>query len=217
MILLSCPLILCWLYKLDPLERVFLRTFWVLMYRKPSGVTTGLTRFTAMCLAQPVCTHMMPVGLFSTLEEKLIFQNQNKIRRGNWVKEFPQNFWQIWQSLLSNLCLLAANSWASWQLTETSVQKLTAGFVSCFVCLLVLGLEFAQSQRAMENREKWRELVVKSSVVPQLPPRLRDRWRWRRKARLPHRSYSGVTTAEKSCFVKTVFFFHIDCYRTWLC
>ena len=29
------------------------------------------------------------------------------------------------------------------------------------------GLEFAKSQRALENREKWRKLVVKSSVVPQ--------------------------------------------------
>ena len=28
------------------------------------------------------------------------------------------------------------------------------------------GLEFAKSQRAVENREKWRKLVVKSSVVP---------------------------------------------------
>ena len=28
------------------------------------------------------------------------------------------------------------------------------------------GLEFAKSQRAVENREKWRQLVVKSSVVP---------------------------------------------------
>ena len=41
------------------------------------------------------------------------------------------------------------------------------------------GLEFAKSQRAVENREKWRKLVVKSSVVPQRPPRLKDRWRWR--------------------------------------
>ena len=32
------------------------------------------------------------------------------------------------------------------------------------------GLEFAKSQRAVENREKWRKLVVKSSVVPQQPP-----------------------------------------------
>ena len=37
------------------------------------------------------------------------------------------------------------------------------------------GLEFAKSQRAVENREKWREPVVKSSVVPQRPLRLRDR------------------------------------------
>ena len=37
------------------------------------------------------------------------------------------------------------------------------------------GLEFAKSQRAVENGGKWRKLVVKSSVVPQRPPRLRDR------------------------------------------
>ena len=34
------------------------------------------------------------------------------------------------------------------------------------------GLELAKSQRAVENREKWRKLVVKSSVVPQQPLRL---------------------------------------------
>ena len=37
------------------------------------------------------------------------------------------------------------------------------------------GLEFAMSQRAAENREKWRKLVVKSSVVPQRLSRLRDK------------------------------------------
>ena len=31
------------------------------------------------------------------------------------------------------------------------------------------GLEFLKSQRAVENRESWRKLVVKSSVVPQRP------------------------------------------------
>ena len=31
------------------------------------------------------------------------------------------------------------------------------------------GLEFSKSQRALENREKWRKLVAKSSVVPQRP------------------------------------------------
>ena len=36
------------------------------------------------------------------------------------------------------------------------------------------GLEFGKSQRAVENREKWRKLVAKSSVVPQLPSRSRD-------------------------------------------
>ena len=39
------------------------------------------------------------------------------------------------------------------------------------------GLEFAKFQKAVENREKWRKLVVKSSVVPQRTLRLRDmRW-----------------------------------------
>ena len=36
------------------------------------------------------------------------------------------------------------------------------------------GLEFAKSQRAVENRRKRRKLVAKSSVVPQRPSRLRD-------------------------------------------
>ena len=37
-------------------------------------------------------------------------------------------------------------------------------------------LEFAKSQRAVGNREKWKKLVVKSSVVPPQPhSRLRDR------------------------------------------
>ena len=36
------------------------------------------------------------------------------------------------------------------------------------------GLEFAKSQTAVENREKWGKLVVKSSVVPQRLGRLRD-------------------------------------------
>ena len=36
------------------------------------------------------------------------------------------------------------------------------------------GLEFGKSQRAVENREKWRKLVAKSSVVPQRPSLLRD-------------------------------------------
>ena len=37
------------------------------------------------------------------------------------------------------------------------------------------GLEFAKSQGAAENREKWRKLVVKSFVVTQRPSQLRDR------------------------------------------
>ena len=41
------------------------------------------------------------------------------------------------------------------------------------------GLEFAKSKKAVENRKKWRKLVLKSSVVSQRLSRLRDRrWRW---------------------------------------
>ena len=39
------------------------------------------------------------------------------------------------------------------------------------------GLDFAKPQRAVENREKWRKLVLKSSVVSQRPSWLRDRLR----------------------------------------
>ena len=38
------------------------------------------------------------------------------------------------------------------------------------------GLEFAKSQRAVENRRKWRILFAKSSVVPQRLSRLKYRW-----------------------------------------
>ena len=37
------------------------------------------------------------------------------------------------------------------------------------------GLEFGKSQRAVENKGKWRKLVVKSSVVAKRPLRLKDR------------------------------------------
>ena len=33
------------------------------------------------------------------------------------------------------------------------------------------GLEFVKSQKAVENREKWSKLVVKSSVMPPKPSR----------------------------------------------
>ena len=36
------------------------------------------------------------------------------------------------------------------------------------------GLEFAKSQGVVENKQKWRKLVVKASVVPHRPSRLGD-------------------------------------------
>ena len=40
------------------------------------------------------------------------------------------------------------------------------------------GLEFGKSQMAVENRGKLKKLVVKLSLVPQRPSRLKDRWWW---------------------------------------
>ena len=37
------------------------------------------------------------------------------------------------------------------------------------------GLEFAKSQRAVENRRKWRKLLAKSSVVSKQPSQVRAR------------------------------------------
>ena len=37
------------------------------------------------------------------------------------------------------------------------------------------GMEFTKSQRAVENKEKWRKVVAKSSVVPKRPSRIRNR------------------------------------------
>ena len=58
------------------------------------------------------------------------------------------------------------------------------------------GLDFAKSQRAVENREIWRKLFVKSSVVSQRPSRKRDRWRWRNQSIIPvpaPRTYSCLS------------------------
>ena len=57
------------------------------------------------------------------------------------------------------------------------------------------GLEFAKSQRAVENRAKWRKLVAKSSVVPQRPSWLRDRWDERSNPR-PSDHESGALATE---------------------
>ena len=38
-----------------------------------------------------------------------------------------------------------------------------------------IGLEFFKSLRVVENREKWRKLVVKSAVEPKQPSWLRNR------------------------------------------
>ena len=46
----------------------------------------------------------------------------------------------------------------SWCFEPSQPQRITSGL----------------SQRAVDNREKWRKLVAKSSVVPQRPSRLRD-------------------------------------------
>ena len=46
------------------------------------------------------------------------------------------------------------------------------------ISAVTISSEFGKSQRAVENREKWRKLVAKSSVVPKWPSLLRDWWWW---------------------------------------
>ena len=58
------------------------------------------------------------------------------------------------------------------------------------------GLEFGKSQKAVENRETWRKLVTKSSVVPQRPSRLRDWWWWRWWCLLSLSIFRGHSTRE---------------------
>ena len=60
------------------------------------------------------------------------------------------------------------------------------------------GLEFDKSQKAVENRRKWRKLVAKSSVVPQRPSRLRDRWDEMRERVHVYISYKDYVTNEEA-------------------
>ena len=53
-------------------------------------------------------------------------------------------------------------SWAEYKLMEPIPLKVQHVAIELII-------EFAKSQRAVENREKWRKLVAKSSVVPQQP------------------------------------------------
>ena len=71
--------------------------------------------------------------------------------------------------LRANLYYLVHKLWpkpsckAQWKRWEDNIREWT-------------GLECAKSQRAVENWENWRKLVVKTSVVPKPPSQLRDRW-----------------------------------------
>ena len=62
------------------------------------------------------------------------------------------------------------NFWGNKEIIcKSRVESLRAFVITC------MGLEFAMSQKAVENREKCRKLVLKSSVVPQQPSQLGDR------------------------------------------
>ena len=64
---------------------------------------------------------------------------------------------------------------ARWKGEEDSVDKGRGGKTTSGK---VQAWSSASPQRAVENREKWKKLVAKSSVVPQRPSRWRDRWWW---------------------------------------
>ena len=99
-------------------------------------------------------------------------------------------------------CQDPAGNWTTWRSPDDRKETQTAMVWSCFPCIRSgqnhvarhsergkktrqteednirkwTGLEFGKSQKAVENRRKWRKLVAKSSVVSQRPSRLRDWW-----------------------------------------
>ena len=79
-----------------------------------------------------------------------------------------------WPSHSSGLAKIIMQGTAKGRRRQGRQKKRWGGNIRKWTCL-----EFTKFQRAVESREEWRKLGVKSSVVPQRPSRLRDRWRWR--------------------------------------
>ena len=82
----------------------------------------------------------------------------------------------------------------------------------CSLPLSILSLEFRKSQRAVENRENWRKLVEKSSVVPQRPSCLRDWCCWWHSLSVPSLSSSILCYCEVFVFVYSLSVFLL-CHR----
>ena len=66
------------------------------------------------------------------------------------------------------------------------------------------GLESAKCRRAVENREKWRKLFVKSSVVPHRPSPLKDRWEWKWKKKVSYLQLAFSCGNEQRLSVPTI-------------
>ena len=95
---------------------------------------------------------------------------------GNWATRRPPDdrketqtavVWSCFPFIRSGQNHIARHSerWKKTRQTEEEVEKQHQGMERPGV---------RKSQRAVENREKWRNLVAKSSVVPQRPSWLRD-------------------------------------------
>ena len=63
---------------------------------------------------------LVKIQIVLKVHEQVWFVMENVVHKSvtDWLKGFPQKFWQAWQSLCSTSCLVAAR-----QLTDTSIQK----------------------------------------------------------------------------------------------
>ena len=74
------------------------------------------------------------------------------------------------------------SSFSSYKQQQQQKQQKNKHLIQLILCQLDVGGwrkekgTRLKSQRAVENRENWRKLIVKSSVVPQRPSRWRDWW-----------------------------------------
>ena len=105
-------------------------------------------------------------------------------RNGQVQTEHP---WTLWNEMEECLWIMDPHSRASKKNTShrnVVLSKDTMHLIQkpCYQrvspCKHPAGIWATKPKRAVENREKWRKLTVKSSIVPKLPLRLRDRWWW---------------------------------------
>ena len=91
------------------------------------------------------------------------------------------NYWRVSHIIASQLVSLLSldgrnlSRWCVWCF-KVILMMIMMTIMAMMMMVMFYGFLAARSQRAVENREKRRKLVAKSSVVPQRPLWLGDRW-----------------------------------------